>query len=80
MRANPINLLLTGIAVADMLVMVEYIPFATHMYVMEDRYDTYEEKVTTDETFGIRNLLLLYFVTNRYMLSKMSVSSVVKVG
>ena len=80
MRANPINLLLTGIAVADMLVMVEYIPFATHMYVMEDRYDTYEEKVTTDETFGIRNLLLLYFVTNRYMLSKMSVPSVVKVG
>ena len=60
MRANPINLLLTGIAVADMLVMVEYIPFATHMYVMEDRYDTYEEKVTTDETFGIRNLLLLF--------------------
>ena len=45
MRANPINLLLTGIAVADMLVMLEYIPFATHMYVMEDRYDTYEEKV-----------------------------------
>ena len=26
MRSNPINLILTGIAVADCLVMVEYIP------------------------------------------------------
>ena len=57
MRANPINLLLTGIAVADMLVMLEYIPFATHMYVMEDRYDTYEEKVTTDRTFGTCDIM-----------------------
>ena len=45
MRANPINLLLTGIAVADMLIMAEYIPFATHMYIMEDRYELWEQKV-----------------------------------
>ena len=37
MRANPINLLLTGIAVADMLVMMDYVPFAVHMYLLEDR-------------------------------------------
>ena len=45
MRANPINLLLTSIAVADMLIMAEYIPFSVHMYIMEDRYETFEQKV-----------------------------------
>ena len=45
MRSNPINLILTSIAVADMLVMLEYIPFATHMYLLKDTYTTYEEKV-----------------------------------
>ena len=35
MRRNPINLILTGIAVADVLVMVEYIPFAVHMYLLK---------------------------------------------
>ena len=43
MRTNPINLLLTGIAVADMMVMLEYIPFAIHMYLIQGR--TLEEKV-----------------------------------
>lgn len=37
MRSNPINLLLTGIAVADMLVMMEYVPFAVHMYLLQER-------------------------------------------
>ena len=37
MRTNPINLLLTGIAVADMLVMLEYVPFAAHMYLLKER-------------------------------------------
>ena len=45
MRGNPINLLLTGIAVADMFVMMEYIPFATHMYLLKDTYTSLEEKV-----------------------------------
>ena len=46
MRTNPINLLLTGIAVADMMVMVEYIPFAIHMYLMQGSSRTLEEKVS----------------------------------
>ena len=45
MRTNPINLLLTSIAVADMLIMAEYIPFSVHMYIMKDRYETFEQKV-----------------------------------
>ena len=45
MRSNPINLLLTGMAVADMLVMIEYIPFASHMYIFKDTYTSFEEKV-----------------------------------
>ena len=35
MRRNPINLILTGIAVADLLMMIEYIPFAAHMYLLK---------------------------------------------
>jgi len=34
MRVKPINFLLMGIAVADMLVMLEYIPFSIHMYIV----------------------------------------------
>ena len=33
MRGNPINIILTGIAVADCLVMCEHVPFAFHMYL-----------------------------------------------
>jgi ABC-type Fe3+-siderophore transport system permease subunit len=46
MRTNPINLLLTGIAVADMMVMMEYIPFAIHMYLFQGTPRTMEEKVS----------------------------------
>ena len=46
MRSNPINLLLTGMAVADMMVMVEYIPFALHMYLFQDSSRSLEEKVS----------------------------------
>ena len=42
-RINPINLLLMGIALADMLVMVEYIPFSIHMYIAN--YNNKVEKV-----------------------------------
>lgn len=31
---TPINRILTGIAVADMLVMLEYMPFAAYMYLL----------------------------------------------
>ena len=45
MRMNPINILLTGIAVADVMVMVEYIPFAVHMYLLQGTSRSLEEKV-----------------------------------
>ena len=45
MRSNPINLLLTGMAVADMMVMLEYIPFALHMYLFQDSSRSLQEKV-----------------------------------
>ena len=35
MRANPINLILTGIAIADCLNMLEYIPFQYNMYFLD---------------------------------------------
>ena len=40
MRGNPINLILTGIAVADLLNMLEYIPFNIHMYLWEAEAET----------------------------------------
>ena len=46
MRSNPINLLLTGMAVADMMVMLEYIPFALHMYLFQDSSRSLQEKVS----------------------------------
>ena len=36
-RMNPINVFLSGIAVADMLVMMEYVPFTLHMYILNTR-------------------------------------------
>ena len=36
-RISPTNAILTGLAVADNLVMVEYIPFALHMYILRER-------------------------------------------
>ena len=47
MRSNPINLILGAIAVADILLMLEYIPYSVHMYIMEtEQYNrTREEKV-----------------------------------
>ena len=45
MKMNPINMILTGIAVADCLVMVEYIPFNIHMYLLKNFDRDKEEKV-----------------------------------
>ena len=45
MRTNPINMILSGIAVADCLVMVEYIPFTVHMYLLNNSERDQEEKV-----------------------------------
>lgn len=39
---SPTNMILTGLAVADLLVMTEYIPYAIHMYLYQrSRRDTY---------------------------------------
>ena len=45
MRSNPINLILTGIAVADCLVMMEYIPFTVNMYLINMQGKDKEERV-----------------------------------
>ena len=40
--SSPTNAILTGLAVADLLVMLEYIPYASHMYLYHrPRRDTY---------------------------------------
>ncbi|XP_011647539.1 sex peptide receptor [Pogonomyrmex barbatus] len=39
---SPTNMILTGLAVADLLVMIEYIPYAIHMYLYKrSRKDTF---------------------------------------
>ena len=58
MRSNPINLILIGIAAADCLVMLEYIPFTCHMYLMDDVDRDPEEK------FSLAWGIFLLFHTN----------------
>lgn len=36
-RISPTNAILTGLALADNLVMIEYIPFTMHMYILRER-------------------------------------------
>ena len=57
MRTNPINLIITGIAVADCLVMVEYIPFTLHMYLLDHADRDQEEK------FSLAGESCFYFTT-----------------
>ena len=42
---SPVNMILTGIAVADCLVMIEYIPFIMHMRRLTDKEIPKEETV-----------------------------------
>uniref|UniRef100_T1J538 G-protein coupled receptors family 1 profile domain-containing protein n=1 Tax=Strigamia maritima TaxID=126957 RepID=T1J538_STRMM len=39
---SPTNAILTGLAVADMLVMLDYLPFSVHTYILI-KYETHEE-------------------------------------
>ncbi|XP_014244361.1 sex peptide receptor-like [Cimex lectularius] len=39
--SSPTNAILTGLAVADLLVMLEYIPFTWHMYLRKSRHTHY---------------------------------------
>jgi hypothetical protein len=58
MRSKPFNLILTGIAVADCLVSIEYIPFTFHMYLMND------EDRDPEEMFSMAWGIFLLFHTN----------------
>ena len=61
---NPVNMILTGIAVADCLVMVEYIPFIIHMWRLHDTEIPKEETVINYKNY----LSLLTFFTPRCLL------------
>ena len=52
---NPVNMILTGIAVADCLVMTEYIPFTIHMWRLAD------ESIPSEETVGIEHHTIVIF-------------------
>ena len=43
---NPVNMILTGIAVADFLVMLEYIPFTIYMNLLDTENRSPEEEVS----------------------------------
>ena len=43
---NPVNMILTGIAVADCLNNLEYIPFTIHMNLLDSEDRDAEDKVT----------------------------------
>ena len=66
MRTNPINLLLTGIAIADMLVMLDYIPFAIHMYLFQGLSRTMEEKVRLSLFILIKYFPFSFLTTGEY--------------
>ena len=57
---NPVNMILTGMAVADCLVMIEYIPFIIHMRRLNDidipKAETVNKLFLTSVT---KNFLLL---------------------
>ena len=44
MNGSPINRFLTGVAVADLLLLVEFIPFCVHMYLWSEDRTNEEEK------------------------------------
>ena len=46
---SPVNMILTGIAVADFLVMLEYIPFTIYMNLLDTENRSPEEEVTRDD-------------------------------
>ena len=42
---SPVNMILTGIAVADCLVMLEYIPFTIHMNLLDTKEREVQDEV-----------------------------------
>ena len=59
---SPVNMILTGIAVADFLVMLEYIPFTIYMNLLDTENRSPEEEVTK---ISHSSLLLLSSVFSR---------------
>lgn len=62
----PTNYILTGLAVADLLVMVEYIPFSIHRYIqIEKRFyiDHYTYKWAVFLIFHAQFTLVLHFIS-----------------
>ena len=55
-----VNLFLAGIAIADTLIMLEYIPFTIHMNRLDDDQINYEEKVR------LKNYFELIYISNLY--------------
>ena len=47
---NPVNMILTGIAVADFLVMLEYIPFTIYMNLLDTENRSPEEEVSRNHS------------------------------
>ena len=61
MRGNPIYLILFSIAVADILLMLEYIPFTVHMYILMQNVDRdREDKVRVLQSRSV--IVTLYCV------------------
>ena len=59
---NPVNMILTGIAVADFLVMLEYIPFTIYMNLLDTENRSPEEEVSKNHSW----LLLLLAKNDTY--------------
>ena len=53
---NPVNMILTGMAVADFLNNFEYIPFTAHMNLLDTEARSIEDEVT-DYTNVLLNLI-----------------------
>ena len=50
---NPVNMILTGIAVADFLVMLEYIPFTIYMNLLDTENRSPEEEVSKNHSSSL---------------------------
>lgn len=60
MCKTPINQILKWLAVADMFVMIEYIPFTIYMYIIPGKWMHLVG-------FGVVTLLLFFFLFRIYM-------------
>jgi len=65
---NPVNMILTGIAVADCLVMIEYIPFIMHMRRLTDK------EIPKEETMSLGwGIFMLFHISFTVMIHTVSI-------